>query len=270
MESVYKLARYDFLFVFYNELGSRWNCCRVINHQSQQNCLKIPNRVKKRMKNNTHTHLTVLFSGLPRWAGTRKVKPIWILLKKETVSGSGISWAICKSAPRSKQITMPAPHHWVFYRPDALPATQPTASKHWRHDEEQQQADPPSRFCQFTSSVPTNGTEPRPPAMLMPSPVPGARTILTTLGAGVANDVLVIVVLPGEMRLALKSDDATSSGDVTRLSACPREHKQVATVPGWVTCLRAGIPSRYATSQLGQLSLASPRGRLIKYQLRLG
>ena len=26
----------------------------------------------------THTHLTALFPGLPRWAGTRKVKPIWI------------------------------------------------------------------------------------------------------------------------------------------------------------------------------------------------
>jgi len=38
-------------------------------------------------------------------------------------SGSGI-----KSAPRSRQITMPAPHHSSFYRPDALPATQPTAS----------------------------------------------------------------------------------------------------------------------------------------------
>jgi len=30
------------------------------------------------------------------------------------VSGSGISWAICKSAPRSRQITTPAPHHSVF------------------------------------------------------------------------------------------------------------------------------------------------------------
>ena len=81
----------------------------------------------------THTRLTALFPGLPRWAGTRKVKPIWILLKQETVSGSGISWAICKSAPCSRQITMPAPHHSVFYRPDALPAAQTTASKHWRH-----------------------------------------------------------------------------------------------------------------------------------------
>ena len=78
----------------------------------------------------THTHLTALFPGLPGWAGTRKVKPIWISLKQETVSGSGISWAICKSVPRSRQMTTPAPHHSVFYRPDALPATQPTASKH--------------------------------------------------------------------------------------------------------------------------------------------
>ena len=43
---------------------------------------------------------------------------------------SGISWDICKSAPRSRQTTRPAPYHSVFYRPDALPAAQPTASKH--------------------------------------------------------------------------------------------------------------------------------------------
>ena len=89
----------------------------------------------------THTHkhtrvracvrLTALFPGLTGWAGTRKVKPIWILLKQETVSDSGISWDICKSAPTSRQITMPALYHSVFYRPDALPAAQPTASKHW-------------------------------------------------------------------------------------------------------------------------------------------
>ena len=29
-----------------------------------------------------------------------------------------------------RQITTPAPHHSSFYGPDALPATQPTASKH--------------------------------------------------------------------------------------------------------------------------------------------
>ena len=80
----------------------------------------------------THICRTALCPELPRWAGTRKVKPTWILLKQETVSGSGISWTICKSAPRSRQISTPAPNHSVFYRPDALPATQPTASKHWK------------------------------------------------------------------------------------------------------------------------------------------
>ena len=32
------------------------------------------------------------------------------------MSGSGISWAICKSAPCSRQITLPAPHHSFFTR----------------------------------------------------------------------------------------------------------------------------------------------------------
>ena len=76
----------------------------------------------------THTHLfNGPFPGLPRWAGTRKVKPIWILLKQETVSGSGISWAICKCAPRSRQITLPAPHHSVFLQA-GCPSCRPTNS----------------------------------------------------------------------------------------------------------------------------------------------
>ena len=128
----------------------------------------------------THTHT---FNGPFSWTTQvsryQKGKPIWILLKQETVSkkciavrkvatplreltchmgspsvtchpadhrgdipaltpteagtrvsGSAISGAICKSAPRSKQITTPASHHSVFYRPDALPAAQRTASKH--------------------------------------------------------------------------------------------------------------------------------------------
>jgi len=87
----------------------------------------------KHWREHTHSrhclvHTTHTFNGpLSR---TTRVKPIWILLKQETVSGSGISWAICKSASRSRQRTTPASHHSVFYRPDALPATQPTASKH--------------------------------------------------------------------------------------------------------------------------------------------
>ena len=47
------------------------------------------------------------------------------LLEQEIVSGSG-NMQVCTSS----QITTPASHHSVFYRPDALPAAQPTASKH--------------------------------------------------------------------------------------------------------------------------------------------
>ena len=45
--------------------------------------------------------------------------------------------------------------------------------------------------------------------------------------------------------------------------------RRARLVPGCVTVFGAGIPSRYVTSQLGQLSLASLRSRLIEYQLRL-
>jgi len=74
-------------------------------------CLCVCPRVYFR---NVSTHTPVqwpFFRDYPGWAGTRKVKQIWILLKKKTVSGSGISWAICKSAPHSRLITTPAPHH---------------------------------------------------------------------------------------------------------------------------------------------------------------
>ena len=75
----------------------------------------------------TCTYLTALFPGLPGSASNKKVKPIWILLKQETVSGSGISWAICKCAPCSRQITMPAPHHSVFLQA-GCPSCRPTNS----------------------------------------------------------------------------------------------------------------------------------------------
>ena len=58
-----------------------------------------------------HTCLMALCPGQPRWAGSRKVKPIWILLKQETVSGR----------------TTPAPHHSVFLQ-TGYPSCQPTNS----------------------------------------------------------------------------------------------------------------------------------------------
>ena len=74
----------------------------------------------------THTHpFNGSFSGTTQVSQYQKGKTN---LDFTEARGSGISWAICKSASRSRQITMPAPHH-IFYRLDALPATQPTALK---------------------------------------------------------------------------------------------------------------------------------------------
>jgi len=64
---------------------------------------------------------------------TRKVKPIWIYWSKRQWMAVASAWhqlSIWKSASRRRRTTMPASHHSVFYRPDALPAAQPTASKH--------------------------------------------------------------------------------------------------------------------------------------------
>jgi len=74
----------------------------------------------------THTRLMALFPGLPAVSRYQKGKPIWILLRQETVSGCGISWAICKSASRSRQIATPAPHHCILQA--RCPSCRPTNS----------------------------------------------------------------------------------------------------------------------------------------------
>ena len=78
-----------------------------------------------------HTHpFNGPFSGTTRVSRYQKGKTNLDFTEARDNECSGISWAICKSAPCSRQTTTPAPHHSVFYRPDALPAAQPTASKH--------------------------------------------------------------------------------------------------------------------------------------------
>ena len=83
----------------------------------------------KTTTSHTHARLTALCLGLPGWASTRKIKPIWILLKQETASGSSISWAmqVCTSLQADNHTSTPP---LSFYRPDVLPGTQPTVSKH--------------------------------------------------------------------------------------------------------------------------------------------
>jgi len=79
---------------------------------------------------NTHTHLTALCLGPPGWTGTRKVKPI--LDFTEARDGEW-QWhqlghmQVCTLLRTDNHASTPS---LIFYRPDALPATQPTASKH--------------------------------------------------------------------------------------------------------------------------------------------
>ena len=64
------------------------------------------------------------FSGTTRVSRYQKGKTN---LDFTEASDSGFSWAICKSAPRSRQITTPAPHHSVFLQA-GCPSCRPTNS----------------------------------------------------------------------------------------------------------------------------------------------
>ena len=78
-----------------------------------------------RTHKHTHTHP---FNG-PFSGTTRVIQYMKGKTNRDFTEATGsewqwhqLGWAIYKSAPRSRQITMPAPHHSVFYRPDALSA----------------------------------------------------------------------------------------------------------------------------------------------------
>jgi len=82
-----------------------------------------------------HTHTTVSLllwnlSGTTRVSRyqkgkTRKVKTNLDLLEQETVSGSGICWAICKSAPHPRQ---PRQHATTQFLQAGCPSCRPTNS----------------------------------------------------------------------------------------------------------------------------------------------
>jgi len=55
-----------------------------------------------------------ILSGTTRVSRHQEGKTNLDLLEQEIMSGSGISWAKCKSAPHLRQITTPASHQLVF------------------------------------------------------------------------------------------------------------------------------------------------------------
>ena len=69
-----------------------------------------------------YNRFTTLCPGLPRWVGSTRIRQ-WHQLND-----------VQASCTLLQKITTPAPHQLDFYGTDALPDTQPTASKHWRHN----------------------------------------------------------------------------------------------------------------------------------------
>jgi len=79
-----------------------------------------------------HTRVHIRFTTLwtlfvQDYPGEPLSEPVWILLKQETMTDSGISWTICKSAPLPQTNNHASTPLLNFYRPDALPAAQRTA-----------------------------------------------------------------------------------------------------------------------------------------------
>jgi len=115
-----------------HELREEWqvNCASGAGPVEQTLAVVLPLSQRHTVLIHTHTHThthkrsTALCPGLPGWAGTRKVKPIWTLPKQETVSGSGISWAVCKSLQRDSHASTPP----LSFLQAEFPSCRPTNS----------------------------------------------------------------------------------------------------------------------------------------------
>jgi len=76
-----------------------------------------------------HNHFMALFLGPPGWAGAR-TELLDIMVQGKINRGRHTDHPDGRHSILTKQcLPPPSP---IFYRPDALPAAQPTVSKHWR------------------------------------------------------------------------------------------------------------------------------------------
>jgi len=70
-----------------------------------------------------------IFPGPPGWAGARR-ELLDFMVQGEINRGRNNDHPAGRHTIRTNQC--PPPWSPIFYRPDALPAAQPTVSKHWR------------------------------------------------------------------------------------------------------------------------------------------
>jgi len=122
------LHRYQSNHLTYIDISLYTMACPKQQHRLYQSLIQFHTHAHTcthaRTHTHTHTHTHNCFMALLDFVWDYPGEPApdrqnQDLLEQETVSGSGISWA---SIPPLS-----------FYRLDALPATQPTTSKHWKH-----------------------------------------------------------------------------------------------------------------------------------------
>jgi len=80
--------------------------------------------------NYRHNRFTALFPGPPGWAGASR-ELLDFMVQGKINRGKHTDHLARRHSIRTKQCPPPPCAH-VFYMPDAIPAAQPTASKHWR------------------------------------------------------------------------------------------------------------------------------------------
>ena len=103
-----------------------WSNCRAIRHD-----IAITH-TRARTHAHTHTHLTALCPGLPGWV-SRYQKGRTNLDFTEARDSEWQWYQVCTLLQTDNHASTPPR---CFYRLHALPAAQPTASKHWRYNDD--------------------------------------------------------------------------------------------------------------------------------------
>ena len=101
--------------------------CRLHRWGELWRLLPVPNALVTTWEyTHTHIHFTALFPGPPGWAGARR--ELDFMVQGKISRGRHTDHLAGRHCIRTNQRPPPPNPH----RPDALPAAQPTMSKHWR------------------------------------------------------------------------------------------------------------------------------------------
>ena len=126
----------QFITYFLCLISCRHTCSvpfkRIWTIQPHENTVVTSHDVSEHGHRDHHHHhncFTTLFPGPPGWAGARR-KLLDFMVQEKINRGRHTDNPAGHHSIRTNQCPPPPSSH--FYRPDALPAIQPTVSKHWR------------------------------------------------------------------------------------------------------------------------------------------